>query len=68
MAPSVSPSHPLPPFVLPGEKPDLEDRTGDPEAQPDPERPEGPEPAAQRAADLREAAQTGDQPPAGHQA
>lgn len=50
-----------------GEEPDAEDRAGEPEAQPDSERPEGPEPAAQQPENLREAAETGNQSPAGHQ-
>lgn len=53
---------------VPGEEPDAEDRAGDPKAQPDAERPESPEPAAQLSADLREAAQAGGEPPARHQA
>ena len=53
--------------VLLGKELDIEDRAGNPEAQPDPERPEGPEPAAQLPADVREAAQTGNESPDGHQ-
>lgn len=54
-------------FILSGEEPDAEDRAGDPEAQPDSERPEGPEPAAQCSANLREAAQAGNESSVGHQ-
>lgn len=59
---------PPPLFFPPGEELDPEDRAGDAEAHADAERPEGAGPAAQLPAHLREAAQAGDQPPAGHQA
>lgn len=55
----ISPSHS-------GEEPDTEDRTGVPEAEPDSERPEGPEPAAQLLANVRETTQAGNESPAGH--
>ena len=49
-----------------GKEFDPEDRAGDPEENPDSERLEVSEPAAQRSEDLRETTQTGNQPPPGH--
>lgn len=45
---------------------DAKNRAGDPEAQPDAERFEGSEPAAQFSTDLRETTEAGNESSAGH--
>lgn len=54
--------------VCAGKEPELASGAGDPQARSEPERAEDAEPAGVGAALLRETAQTGAQPPAGHEA
>lgn len=54
--------------VCAGKEPGLASGAGGPQAQPESERSEDAEPAGVGASHLRETAQTGAQPPAGHEA
>lgn len=54
--------------VCAGEEPELASGAGDPQAESEPERSEDAEPAGVGPPLLRETAQTGAQPPAGHEA